>query len=191
RSLARRTRLAQTSCGIFPTSAGGGSDPPTRRSGASRPQGCRDSPPPAPGRCAPGRIRAVRPRRLFAPRGEERRARTSVLIEQPAGVTCFAEIRVVLELPQHLVADASLVAEPEGGLALDLEQLAGELLVLLARLSASIVLPVGGRKAIQSIAVVLGEVVVDAREPGIVLRTRVFEMRERRFEGDAARIRLL
>src|SRR5712671_4771499 len=82
----------------------------------------------------------------------------------------LAQVQIVLDLAQHLVADASLVAEPDGRLPLDLQQLADERGVLAVRLRTVPVRRFVQR--LQALAVVLRQVVIEPRPAGIVLGAR-------------------
>src|ERR1700751_3428457 len=100
-----------------------------------------------------------------------RRGESVALLEQ-AREARLSQVDVPLELSQHFVADASLVAEPQRGFALDAEKLMRQLVIPILR-GAGFVLPVAGRQAVESTAVMLLQIVVDAAESGIVLLARV------------------
>src|SRR5215467_2773402 len=86
----------------------------------------------------------------------------------------FAQVQLTLEFAQEFVADAALVAELDGGLALDLQELARDFDVLLIEHGCK---AVGGRvasfiEAGEAGPVVVREVVVDLGKLGLSFFTK-------------------
>src|SRR5207248_4847385 len=116
---------------------------------------------------------------------------TPPLLEDAAREARLAQVDVVLELPEHFVADARIVSQTDGGVALDLEKLARELVVsLLPRWRSALVVHLTLER-VEALAVVLRQVVVDAGDLGTVLPPRILEVRERGLQHDLPRFEFL